>query len=151
MEEWSNDKTALNADLKKIYLLLQGDVASVSNGLDWPRAFGLHLWYKKPNVGQPLRETLSDFSSLSVKPSVLLPPVAQDDDAQGAIRRLSDDVFFRLFELYAVQESTMTPFSASFSSPLRVIDPTGYTRNRFDYHLTWHLQIALSGIQPSID
>eukprot|EP01102_Stenamoeba_stenopodia_P013508 TRINITY_DN4393_c0_g2_i1.p1 TRINITY_DN4393_c0_g2~~TRINITY_DN4393_c0_g2_i1.p1 ORF type:complete len:498 (-),score=118.87 TRINITY_DN4393_c0_g2_i1:28-1521(-) len=137
IEQWSKDKTTLNADLVKIYQLLKGDVKAVSAGLDWPRVFGLLLWYKKPlSSGQSLRDTLADLRSL-VKPSVLLP--------NGDVVANSNDVFFRLFQLYAEQEQG-GHLASSSSSLLSVIDPTGYTLNRFDYHLTWHLQIVLAGL-----
>ncbi|GJE85205.1 Nup96 domain-containing protein [Phanerochaete sordida] len=157
---WREERIDVHIDesVRKVYALLAGVVdvlegskgvglercadVHLAKGLDWKRAFGLHLWYNQSmdapissafeaydrarkedpqNVAAPLpwyRESASD-----VKTPWKLPPGAEPPDALFSLIRMFADPACSL-------SSVLTPLSFS-PSPL-------------DHRLPWHLYILVS-------
>ena len=150
----------ISEDTRKIYALLAGVAdtlegsrgsgveqcpdTDLAKGLDWKRAFGLHLWFGMPmdasiaevfrvydrlwednaaDVAPPspwYKERPSPEQSL---PNWTLPPSAQPPDA-----------LYSLIKLFADSECSLSS----------ILSPFSFSTSPADYRLPWHLYIILS-------
>ncbi|EKM57526.1 uncharacterized protein PHACADRAFT_206423 [Phanerochaete carnosa HHB-10118-sp] len=157
---WREQRIDVHIDenVRKVYALLAGVVdllegskgtglercvdVHLAKGLDWKRAFGLHLWFSQPmdspiptafeaydrarkddpqNVAAPLpwyRE-----SPAGVRTPWKLPPGAEPPDA-----------LFSLIQLFADPVCSLSD----------VLTPLSFSPSPLDYRLPWHLYILMS-------
>ncbi|GAB00010.1 uncharacterized protein L969DRAFT_96624 [Mixia osmundae IAM 14324] len=110
---------------------------SVSRGLDWKRAFGLHLWYGPQH--DAIASVLQRYHAASKDVPGVQPPVpwfaecepGRESDIQVAPQA---DMLFRLIQLY------VSPVQDLES----VLLPQGITPSAADYRLSWHLYTLLA-------
>ncbi|ODN73518.1 hypothetical protein L202_08018 [Cryptococcus amylolentus CBS 6039] len=160
LEDWENHKVNpfIAAGYRRIYALLAGitDVLAgsppgrvsekwpqilIAEGLDWKRAFGLHLWY-----GMPFENTISDVvssfaSSLSAvnPPAKPLPPHLEKPSEgvrSWTLPTEPTDVIYNLLQLYSDD-------AVSLDQTLRSRDTSS---SPFDVRLAWHLYILLARV-----
>lgn len=159
LEDWQVYKVnpLIAVGYRKLYALLAGitDVSAgdpprgsdgcpdvlIAEGLDWKRAFGLHLWY-----GIPFENTIRDvvdsytFSlSSSHPPAKPLPPYLEkstDNARSWNLPTEPTDVLYNLLQLYS--DDTI-----SLDQVLRSRDTSP---SPFDVRLAWHLYVLLSRV-----
>ncbi|KZT69972.1 hypothetical protein DAEQUDRAFT_668616 [Daedalea quercina L-15889] len=117
---------------------------SIPKGLNWKRAFGLHLWF-----GEPLESTVADaFQAYeehwkSIPGNVASPLpwyMEQPDDDVGLSpwTRTSSanppDALYSLIRLYADPACSLS----------NILTPQSFSASPADYRLPWHLYIILS-------
>lgn len=159
LEDWQAYKVnpLIAVGYRKLYALLAGitDISAgdpsrgsdgcpdvlIAEGLDWKRAFGLHLWY-----GIPFENTIRDvvdsytFSlSSSHPPAKPLPPYLEkssDNIRSWNLPTEPTDVLYNLLQLYSDD-------AISLDQVLRSRDTSP---SPFDVRLAWHLYVLLSRV-----
>ncbi|KIR74014.1 nuclear pore complex protein Nup98-Nup96 [Cryptococcus deuterogattii CA1014] len=159
LEDWQVYKVnpLIAVGYRKLYALLAGitDVSAgdpsrgsdgcpdvlIAEGLDWKRAFGLHLWY-----GIPFENTIRDvvdsytFSLTSSHPPAKpLPPYLEkssDNARSWNLPTEPTDVLYNLLQLYSDD-------AISLDQVLRSRDTSP---SPFDVRLAWHLYVLLSRV-----
>jgi nuclear pore complex protein Nup98-Nup96 len=145
----------ISKEYRRVYELLCGNVGSteaekdavafhVAEGLDWKRAFGLHLWYGTLNrsVGSAVAqyESAANVDPLvaSPLPSYLEKPEATPPSS-SVWKAGSDTPSDPLFQLLKI-----------FTSPTHALEsvllPRNFGTSPLDYRLPWHLYILLSRV-----
>lgn len=159
---WREQKIDAHLDLnvRKVYALLAGMAETLQGsgdlgierapdlalgaGLDWKRAFGLHLWFGEP-LESPISNIFESYRRLSAstgsgvappKPWYTESPIA--DGASSAWKLPLDaqppDALYSLIRLFAEP-------SCSLSS---VLEPLSFGPSPIDCRLSWHLYILIS-------
>ncbi|KAK4051594.1 hypothetical protein OIV83_002734 [Microbotryomycetes sp. JL201] len=126
------------------------DVAEfhVAEGLDWKRAFGLHLWYGtfQTSVATAV-ERYEAASSLAAdrvappNPEYVLQSTSKAEDSETRWRNLDretgpSDPLFQLIKL----------FTSSTHSLEEALLPRNFSSSPLDYRLPWHLYILFSRV-----
>lgn len=154
----------INENVRKVYALLAGIVdvlegskgsgiercpdALLARGLDWKRAFGLHLWF-----GQPLDASIADAfgaytdilsdkdeaASLSVASPVPWYAESSSYTAGSSAWKLPGgaeppDAMFSLIKLFANPACSLS----------QILSPLSFGPSPLDSRLPWHLYIILS-------
>jgi len=174
LSQWADDDGRGKAnkyihDLRlRIYALLAGkredDGLHVCEGLDWKRAFALHLWYFSTEgvdgalMGATnIEVAVGDYSAAAAdttyeRVAQPLPFYHQGmaQDSPGHIltaaqdRHVSKDTCFHLLELWSEREQRARLVS-------QMLCPTTYGESPIDYHISWHLCLALEGMELASD
>ncbi|TFY68005.1 hypothetical protein EVJ58_g1277 [Rhodofomes roseus] len=157
--DWNID-AHISESTRRIYALLGGIVdnlegskgvgleqcpdLSVPKGLNWKRAFGLHLWY-----GEPLESTVADVFQAyeqhwrNTHGEVASPVpwyVEQPDRDTGLVpwKQASSanppDALYSLIRLYADPACSLST----------VLTPLSFNASPADYRLPWHLYVIMS-------
>eukprot|EP00117_Sycon_ciliatum_P031773 scpid7024/ scgid3908/ Nuclear pore complex protein Nup98-Nup96; Nuclear pore complex protein Nup98; 98 kDa nucleoporin; Nucleoporin Nup98; Nuclear pore complex protein Nup96; 96 kDa nucleoporin; Nucleoporin Nup96 len=170
LQQWMERKTDrfLSQERLRIYCLLaglmvwQGSDSSVyacaCDGVDWRRAFAVHLWYAAPyeasiadgfqrylqafkgysdedgRVSQPAYAVAPDPHYSAVKASS--PSATADDDVYGDGSFHVRDMHFHLLRLYSKQTHRLQ----------RTLDPATHTSFVLDYQLSWPLFCVLKSL-----
>lgn len=160
LELWREQRIDAHIDvnIRKVYALLAGDIhvlegskgiglercpdVPVSEGLDWKRAFGLHLWF-----GQSLDASVADcFAAYeavisagtphvpSPVPWYREPPSATSSRWKLPGETEPPDAIFSLIRLFADPDLPLS----------QVLTPFSFSPSPSDYRLPWHLYILLS-------
>ena len=162
LSEWrtSGVDAHIHEGTRRIYALLSGIVdtlagsggaglvqcpnISISRGLNWKRAFGLHLWF-----GEPLESTVADaFQAYEQHwkgaPGSVAPPLPwyiEDSEGNAAIGPWAKatsaeppDALYSLIRLFADPTCSLSA----------VLAPMSFSASPADYRLAWHLYIILS-------
>jgi nuclear pore complex protein Nup98-Nup96 len=157
---WREQKIDIHVDanVRKIYALLAGIVDVVegskgtglehcpdiplSKGLDWKRAFGLHLWYGE-SLDASILDSFATYDGLvkNGAPHVALPvPWYRENHppSEPAWKLPSEteptDALFSLIKLFAEPEHLLSD----------VLVPFSFSPSPSDFRLSWHLYILLS-------
>ncbi|KAH9933052.1 nuclear protein 96-domain-containing protein [Fomitopsis serialis] len=117
---------------------------SIPKGLNWRRAFGLHLWY-----GEPLESTVADafqayeqhWKNTQGNVASPLPWYMEQPDSDASLapwKRASTanppDALYSLIRLYADPACSLST----------VLTPLSFSASPADYRLPWHLYILMS-------
>lgn len=127
----------INEKLLKIYLLLAGvpvcGDTNVCAGLEWVRAFAIHVWYASPNS-----QTLGDAVDLYEKAyrETKYAPVPIPPYYKGGLPKPPTDLFYELILLFTKKHTTL-----KFA-----LNPATYTDNMGDYRLSWFLLQVLTSL-----
>lgn len=156
---WQEQRIDVHVDerVRKVYALLAGIVDvlegskgtglercpdfQLAKGLDWKRAFGLHLWFSEP-MDAPISSAFEAYDrSRKANPQVAqpVPWYREGTISLDSLWRLpkdsdSPDALFSLIKLFA------NP-ACSLSS---IFTPLSFAPSPSDYRLPWHLYILLS-------
>lgn len=150
----------IDENVRKIYALLAGvvDVLEGSKGsdperasdlplaagLDWKRAFGLHLWFGE-RMDTPISQAFQSYCDASEnsttqtsKPIPWYREGATNNDADYPWKLSSEanppDALFALIQLFSQPQSTLSD----------ILAPLSFSASPVDYRLPWHLYIILS-------
>lgn len=126
----------ISKEMKKLYLLLAGiptkDDVNIFEGINWKRAFGMHLWYISPN-GAPIDNATELYTTAfeeygyAERPN---PPYVQDYVEDGPF-----DIIYHILLLY----------KSGIHKLGSVLNPATHTKDPLDYRLSWLLlQLFLS-------
>ena len=162
LSEWrkSGVDAHIHESTRRIYALLGGIVdtlegsggagmaqcpnTSISKGLNWKRAFGLHLWF-----GEPLESTVADafqayeqhWKSAPGSVASPVPWYTENSENNAAlspwVRATSaepPDALYSLIRLFADPTCSLST----------VLAPVSFSASPADYRLAWHLYIILS-------
>ncbi|KAK9831684.1 hypothetical protein WJX74_006108 [Apatococcus lobatus] len=137
------------AELQCIYRLLQGhaDEVTFDLGLDWRRAFGLHLWFKTPTIA-PFSAALDSYVESTSSGYAPHPLPLHKELVPGGMP--SDDkpmdVHFELLCLAQVEWEANGSAAGSETNLERLLLPSGMRPDRLDVALSWHLHSLLAAI-----
>ncbi len=112
----------------------------ISEGLDWKRAFGLHLWYRNQHE-VPLERAVATYEA-AVGPEKKgasappLPPYLEEASKRGKVNLQERDILFHLLKIYSDPVYDLETTLA----------PRGYSASRADYRLGWQLSLLLSQV-----
>jgi nuclear pore complex protein Nup98-Nup96 len=159
LEAWTDQHLDAHIDMsyRKVYALLQGIVdhlpgskstdvielsqdVNISEGLDWKRVFGLHLWFAN-SLEEPTRDALSSyFETSESNPEYASPPLPwYIEDRSANSKSARRGVHDSQFELIKLATDETTPLESA-------IDPLGFGPNPLSYRLPWHIYLVLSRI-----
>lgn len=150
----------IDDNVRKVYALLAGVVDVVEGskgsdperasdlalaaGLDWKRAFGLHLWFGErmdtpiANAFQSYCNASEDSNTKTPKPTPWYREGNATDESQFLWRLPSEsstpDALFSLIQLFSQPQCTLSDNLA----------PLSFSASPVDYRLPWHLYIILS-------
>lgn len=136
----------------KLFMLIAGepmvskkhDTINVCEGLDWKRAFALHLWY----LSQPtasITDILDIYdASFAASPSLTAyssspwPEYLKNEyyQAEGSSDKPLYDLCYHLLKLYCTGNHSLET----------IINPQTYTPDPLDYRLSWLLQQTLGAL-----
>lgn len=160
LDIWREQKIDVHVDehIRKIYALLAGIVdvlegskgtglercpdLSVGKGLDWKRAFGLHLWFGQ-SLDASIADSLAAYEELLDEDSPhAAPPTPwyrEGVSSPKAAWKLPaeatpPDVLFSLIKLFANPDHLLSD----------VLTPFSFSPSPSDFRLPWHLYILLS-------
>ncbi|KAG6889187.1 hypothetical protein C0992_006104 [Termitomyces sp. T32_za158] len=160
IEIWHEERIDVHIDesVRRVYALLAGLVnkvvegsrggglekcsdVDVLKGLDWKRAFGLHLWYSEP-VNAPIAQVYQAFNKLVTDNRVPRPPPFYSEvktptlTSPWNLPSISSvtDGLFSLIRLYAEPACSLS----------QILTPLSFGTSPVDYSLSWHLYIILS-------
>lgn len=164
LDDWTKYKTNshIASGYRRLYALLAGitDVSKgesgrgidhapdvrVAEGLDWKRAFGLHLWY-----GCPFEHTIGDLLesfnlalSSATPPAKPIPPYLEKPTPlhqSWKMRSQPTDILYGLVRLFA-------DITIPLESVLRTRD---VSPSPLDMRLSWHLYLLLSRVLAKRD
>lgn len=157
---------------RRVYALLAGELRlEVLKGLDWLRAFALHLWYRAPRPDQPQPSTeplpgvLASYthSMNAGRASAPLPPYVTDLPAnlqqEAARARFAAEQLTpqpsQIEELFRSRGAFDTQYLllALYADPAfplsRVVSPLGHTARALDSRLSWLLFSVLQALGHS--
>ncbi|KAK7681366.1 hypothetical protein QCA50_015457 [Cerrena zonata] len=150
----------IDENVRKIYALLAGVVDVVEGskgsdperasdlalaaGLDWKRAFGLHLWFSE-RMDTPIADAFQSYCNASEDPitktSKPIPwyreETATDDSHflwKLPVEPTPPDALFSLIQLFSQPQCTLSD----------ILAPLSFSGSPVDYRLSWHLYIILS-------
>ncbi|ERL95449.1 hypothetical protein D910_12711 [Dendroctonus ponderosae] len=129
---WYNSMAAnhITPELKRLYLLVSGiptkEDVNIFDGIDWKRAFGLHLWYICPN-GAPIQTAIDLYKkafeeyAYAERPN---PPYTNS---------YSEEPFFdMIYHILLLYKSGIHRLSST-------LNPATHTDDPLDYRLSWLL------------
>lgn len=155
----------ISQDHRKIYELISGNVAftqgtsgrsvrdpldrvedlNIASGLDWKRAFGLHLWYATSHDA-PLTSGFERYEAAVGGAGEIAPPLPpyREKASMGSLKlkemlksgSYDRDGLFHLIKLYA---------NPTFDLET-ALSPLGFGSVGSDYRLPWHLYVLLSRV-----
>ncbi|KAL1749061.1 nuclear protein 96-domain-containing protein [Schizophyllum fasciatum] len=143
LQIWREQNIPVDVAVKRIYTLLAGsetlgDGLDVTDGLDWKRVLGLHLWFFHP-AGDSVTDVVREFSTLNLQ----RPPHYLEDAEHAAwtsawnVRRdapAPPDGMYQLIQLYADETLSLS----------QVLDALSFSPSPLDVGLLWHLYIIIS-------
>nr|CAI5817793.1 unnamed protein product [Callosobruchus analis] len=137
VELWYKNLTAqhITKDMKKIYLLLAGiphkQEENIFEGIDWKRAFSMHLWYVCP-AGAPIEAAIDLYKKAFEEFCYAESP---NPHYQSSYDGTAFDILFHLLLLYRNRIHRLSD----------VLNPATHTDDYLDYRLSWLLlQLFLS-------
>ncbi|KAL3289756.1 hypothetical protein HHI36_023151 [Cryptolaemus montrouzieri] len=126
----------ISPEFLKIYLLLSGspfnESVSVCEGLDWKRAFGLHLWYFT-NGGSPLQAVIDDYTKGFSCENYAVEPNPCYETADNST---SFDILYHILQLYKNPTYRLA----------KALNPSTYTYVKTDYQLSWLLLLFFQSV-----
>jgi nuclear pore complex protein Nup98-Nup96 len=163
LEVWREQRVDVHIDegVRKIYALLAGvlDViegskgtglerckdVDVFEGLDWKRAFGVHLWFAEP-MDAPIAQVFESYDRQRLEaPERVMGPLAwyaEHPPSPSSIKNtwnlpssstIPDGLFF-LIQLHSDPACSLS----------QIFNPLSFGPSPLDYALPWHLYIILS-------
>ncbi|KAG6828595.1 hypothetical protein H0H92_007336 [Tricholoma furcatifolium] len=171
LDAWHDERIDVHIDesVRKLYALLGGLVdkvipgsrggglekcsdVNVLKGLDWKRAFGLHLWYSEP-VTAPIAQVFRAFNQLITERTIppplpwyteqkTAPPTSSwnlpvpppPSTTPSTSPAFANDGLFSLIRLHADPACSLS----------QILTPLSFGTSPVDYSLSWHLYIILS-------
>ncbi|KAG6888282.1 hypothetical protein C0995_009396 [Termitomyces sp. Mi166 len=160
VEIWHEERIDVHIDesVRRVYALLAGWVdkvvvgsrggglekcsdVDVLKGLDWKRAFGLHLWYSEP-INAPIAQVYQAFNQLVIENRIPRPPPFYSEKKALPPASLwnlpslspATDGLFSLIRLHAEPACSLS----------QILTPLSFGSSPVDYSLSWHLYIVLS-------
>lgn len=160
LQIWREERIDVHIDdsVRKVYALLAGIVdvlegsngtgiehcsdLSLTEGLDWKRVFGLHLWYAQP-MHVPIAEVFRSYEQhWRHTPDRVAPPkpwYAENPSQGDTLWQLPEDAnppdaLYSLLRLYADPACSLSNICSPFS----------FGPSPVDYSLPWHLYILFS-------
>ncbi|KAI0792317.1 nuclear protein 96-domain-containing protein [Abortiporus biennis] len=162
LDIWREQRVDVHIDetVRKIYALLSGNASILSgsdgtgvercnelalaHGLDWKRAFGLHLWYGEP-MDAPISSAFHayDFVGKQVGKETAPPapwyrelPSSPTNTNIWKLPSVSSvpDALHSLLRLYSEPQCSLS----------EILHPYSFRPSPLDYQLPWHLYIILS-------
>ncbi|TRM65718.1 nuclear protein 96-domain-containing protein [Schizophyllum amplum] len=143
LQIWREQSIPVDVAVKRIYALLAGNEAlgdglDVTDGLDWKRVLGLHLWYFHP-AGDSVTDVFREFRTLNLQHT---PHYIEDIDSAAwtgvwSVRRdapLPPDGMYQLIQLYADPAVSLS----------QALEPLSFSPSPLDVGLLWHLYIIMS-------
>lgn len=159
---WQEQRVDVHIDknVRKIYALLAGVVETlegsgnhgleraprlpISEGLDWKRALGLHLWFGEP-IEAPISDVFESYcrsatsgtaSTASPKPWYAESSIDEERSSAWKLPSGSQppDALYSLIRLHADPTCSLS----------QILEPFSFTPSPIDYRLSWHLYILLS-------
>ncbi|CAL1530884.1 unnamed protein product [Lymnaea stagnalis] len=113
------------------------------HGLDWKRAFALHLWFKAPansSIQHALRQYQQGFQGSEHSQSYCaapLPPYLEEEEGGADTKEIIYDTAYHLLCLYADSSYQLEA----------LLSPTSSTPSHLDFRLSWHLLQILQALQ----
>lgn len=162
LDKWREHRVdaCISAEYRKVYCLLAGIVdvsegsktrdpketvpdVAIAGGLDWKRAFGLHLWYGSAfdaDLADGLRRYEHALGSAH-PPAFPLPwyrerPSLMKDAIRWTTVSQPEDALFLLLSLFA---NTATPLEAALA-------PANFGPSPLDFRLPWHIYTILGRV-----
>jgi nuclear pore complex protein Nup98-Nup96 len=163
LEVWREQRVDVHVDegVRKVYALLAGvlDVikgskatglekckdVDIFEGLDWKRAFGVHLWFTEP-MDAPIAQVFESYDRqrLEVPERVAAPCpwYTEHPPSPSAVRNIwnlpssstTPDALFSLIQLHSDPGCSLS----------HIFNPLSFGLSPIDYALPWHLYIILS-------
>ncbi|KAG5716102.1 Nuclear pore complex protein Nup98-Nup96 [Termitomyces sp. T112] len=160
IEIWHGERIDVHIDenVRRVYALLAGWVnkvvvgsrggglekcsdVDVLKGLDWKRAFGLHLWYSEP-VNASIAQVYQTFNQLVTENQIPRPPPFYSEMKTPLTTSLwnlssippTTDGLFSLIRLHAEPACSLS----------QILTPLSFGTSPVDYSISWHLYIILS-------
>ncbi|KAF5379022.1 hypothetical protein D9615_006077 [Tricholomella constricta] len=162
LQIWKDERVDAHIDenVRKIYALVAGLVdgvvegskggglekaadVDVLKGLDWKRAFGIHLWFSEP-VDAPIAQVFQAYDQLvrhDAQRQLSRPLPWYSERKSSAPSRWNlpstssaSDGLFSLIRLHAEPACSLSP----------ILTPLSFGTSPVDYSLVWHLYIILS-------
>lgn len=160
LQIWREERIDVHIDdsVRKVYALLAGIVdvlegsngtgieqcsdLSLTEGLDWKRVFGLHLWYAQP-MHVPIAEVFRSYDQhWRDTPDRVAPPkpwYAENPSQGDTLWQLPEDAnppdaLYSLLRLYADPACSLS----------KICSPFSFGPSPVDYSLPWHLYILFS-------
>ncbi|EMD35444.1 hypothetical protein CERSUDRAFT_106804 [Gelatoporia subvermispora B] len=156
---WHDERVDLHIgdNIRKIYSLLSGNVhiqsgskgsgleqcrdVNVAGGLDWKRAFGLHLWYGEP-MDAPVIDAFHSYEKVWASPStsssISAPSPLRSASEHSVVWKapagMISDGLYSLIRLFVDPACSLS----------QVLTPWSFSASPVDYSLSWHLYIILS-------
>eukprot|EP00127_Corallochytrium_limacisporum_P001825 Clim_evm10s85 gene=Clim_evmTU10s85 len=124
----------MDPDLQAIFTVLAGRVNQVAAGLDWRRAFGVHLWYSDlTGVNQFIEKAWESYGDMHTGKYQAPIPDYFDGNNTGDSRNSGTDLAFSVLRSYCE------------NSPLSDTDilPVSIAMDANHYALQWHIVTAL--------
>lgn len=156
---------------RRVYALLAGllDRHDVLRGVDWLRAFALHLWYRAPTPTaprpstEPLPQVLAAYSALMTagRATAPLPPYVADlppaQAAEAARQRFlaegltpsgaaAVEALFRTRGAFDTAYLLLCRYCDPAFPLARVLSPLGHTPRVLDARLSWQLLTVLQAL-----
>lgn len=152
----------VSAGLRKVYSLLCGEIEGkttegiiargeieaekihVMKGLDWKRAFGVHLWYGRGESGSSLETAVEQYEAATKEDRIVARPAPSycvDSQTASAVvpastNELPTDPLFHLLKLFTSPSHPLESF----------LLPTNFGSSSIDYRLPWTLYLLLSRV-----
>ncbi|CAD6883917.1 unnamed protein product [Tilletia laevis] len=121
----------------------QVEAIDIGAGLDWKRAFGLHLWYGVPHEAD-LNESLASYDRAVHELRTAAPPMpAYREKAHIGELRLRELVKARSYDRDVLFELIKLAVDPSHDLET-ALGPCNFGPSQTDYRLPWHLHILLS-------
>lgn len=136
IESWYESMASnhIRDEMKRIYLLLAGtpvkDDVNVFEGVDWKRAFGMHLWYVCP-AGTPVETAIDLYTRAFESDGYAETP---DPPYRGGL--VEDGTFDLIYHVLMLYKTRVHRLSA-------VLRPATYTDDPLDYRMRWVLSVCL--------
>ncbi len=116
-----------------------GRAVSLTNGLDWKRAFGIFLWYGTA-LDAPVLDAMERFAVEHQGSEPKAKPWYSEDAVAASrlswlprSRSLPPDAIFSLMRLRMDGKASLEP----------ALEPRGFSPSPFDHRLPWHLYVLL--------
>jgi nuclear pore complex protein Nup98-Nup96 len=163
LQVWQEQKVDVHVDVgvRKVYALLAGmlDVVEGSNGtglerckdvdifegLDWKRAFGVHLWFAEP-MDAPIAQVFESYDRQRIEfPERVMGPrpwYTEHPPSPSSLKNhwnlfpssSTPDALFSLIRLHSDPACSLS----------QIFDPLSFGSSPLDYSIPWHLYIILS-------
>jgi nuclear pore complex protein Nup98-Nup96 len=119
----------------KLYTLIAGRVGDegVSAGLDWMRAYGLHLWYALPGEAS-LSDVFEAYDEFWREGAARPPRASHPSSLWKAGKERELDAHLSLLRLQADPGCSLS----------LALHPLAYSSSPLDYAMPWHLYVLLS-------
>lgn len=120
----------------------------IADGLDWKRAFGLHLWYGTFQAS--LASMVSRYETGAQEPSSRTAPPLPLYVEKPSTTSTSDDIAWSPSPTDSAPTDPLFSFIKLFTDPAHALEdallPRNFGSSPLDYRLPWHLYILFSRV-----